>query len=151
MLCRCLLCPPNTFCLAASTNFTGACPGFGYDCTAGRLRLKHGYWSPLTQDRLANISSIAIAAYPCVNAEACVGDAEALATAHCAEGYRGDLCVTCSPGWAGQSGFCTKCYSHGLAAMGIILLLTVIPLVLALAVTLSLEERSVNRVRACAS
>ena len=147
-ICRCLLCPPLSFCLHGVAAASGLCPESGYDCVAGKLRLRSGYWSPVDVSTSGNVSALAITAFACVNADACVGDTGGLSTARCADGYAGQLCVMCADGWAGLSGFCTKCYSPGLAGIGIALLLVTVTSLMSLTVALSLEERSVSRVRA---
>lgn len=56
--------------------------------------------------------------------------------------------MNCDTGWAGLSGFCTKCYSPALASLGLLVLPLSVVFVIAFVATISLEETSgVHQVR----
>lgn len=60
----------------------------------------------------------------------------------CAEGYDGVLCNACAAGWAGLSGFCTKCYSPALASVGVILVVSAVTGCVAILTAMLLQENT---------
>jgi len=99
----CYLCQSNTFSLTPSQP-CNSCPPSA-TCYGGfNMVPKSGYWRP---DPSLNII------YKCTNQQACLGSPQISnlsRTGICAEGYEGNLCAVCSPGYS-QSGIstCLKC------------------------------------------
>jgi len=99
----CYLCHINTFSLTPSQP-CNSCPPSA-TCYGGfNMVPKSGYWRP---DPSLNII------YKCTNQQACLGSphiSNLSRTGICAEGYEGNLCAVCSPGYS-QSGIstCLKC------------------------------------------
>jgi hypothetical protein len=145
----CRQCDPGHYCTAGASTVSGKCPAHGFDCSNGQLRLMDGYWLP--PDAVVHADG-SVSATQCVYAAACVGaDMTAINSSRgepgCAPGYRDDYCSECDAGWAGLSGFCTKCYSPALASLGLMLLPLGVAVVVAFVVTISLEEKKgVHRV-----
>ena len=119
----------------------------GFDCTDGGLTPLNGYW----MDHSIPLSGVGFvpnstnSAYRCLNARACIGYggiADPVVGGKCADGYEGTLCSKCAPGWAGLTGFCTECYSAGLASIGILLLTSVIAVAVAIVTAVFLEENT---------
>ena len=101
----CYLCQANTFSLEPSQP-CNSCPATA-TCYGGfDMVPKAGYWRP---DPALDLT------YKCFNSDACLGSPEGgnlSLTGKCAEGYEGNLCAVCSPGYS-LSGFnkCFKCPS----------------------------------------
>ena len=146
--CSCLPCEAGNFCLPGSNSSSAPCPGLGFDCSSGALKLVAGYWMPSSL-LVTNVASLQ--AHPCNNQEACPGRTiatRAVNESGCATGYSGPVCTSCAANFVAMSNFCARSFGTivsivAIACLGLVVIATV---ALCVAVTVHGEcnERAVR-------
>ena len=145
---RCLPCTTGWYCVSGSAVPTAECPADGFDCSAGVLRVRQGFWLHRGPELLQNTSlllssgTVNFTASRCPNRDACPST-----DGRCAEGYTDAACVRCARGYTGLQLRCFQQLAMGGSGMFLLLWMALVVVFLAAQVTLLCEERGVQRQR----
>ena len=148
-LCRCIACPADHYCFQGASNASGVCPSVGFHCSRGILTLLPGYWITVHMRNSSEGNGtaplvVSFSASQCSHAPACAGGAFAappdVASQEglCQAGYSGADCARCDPRFVQFVGHCLR--PSSIAALSIIVLVSVVVVGVAFVATLSLEE-----------
>lgn len=131
---ECFACPPDQYILASDSK--GACQGcpIGLECFGGdKIGPKPEFW---------RFDSWIAKAIPCLNPSACLGSTVPLGRANlvtckerrddtfcytgfCEHGYEGNLCTSCSDGFAKSGDFCASCTNNPMFYVVLVLVILV--------------------------
>jgi hypothetical protein len=138
----CRMCLQNHFCNGGQGNVTGACTT-GFDCRGGLLKLKDGFWSPISASEWQH--NLTLIAYACPNDAACAGGdffGHAQSFIGCSAGHQGVLCNECVDGQVGRCGTCIHCPPNGLSVVAIILVQGLVLFLLSVLTAVLVQEDS---------
>jgi hypothetical protein len=134
----CVVCPSDWYCVSGSSLPTARCPALGYSCSNGALSVLPGY----SVTNFTDIPALIPDATPCSLYQACP-----YTDGRCAEGYTGDGCSQCLPGFTSFQSHCRECYSASMGAFLLVAWVIVVVACSAFTTTFTCEESGVTRFR----